>query len=101
MQIIGTVLAIALLLCLAPMPYGYYMVVRTAASIVFVYFALTHKSFGNSDMMVVCLILAALFQPIIKIPLGRALWNILDIAVAIGLFAGLTPKDVKSSENHS
>ena len=29
--------------------------------------------------------LAVLFQPIIKIPLGRAVWNVVDVAVAIGL----------------
>ena len=31
--------AIALLICLAPMPYGYYMLIRIVAAILFVIFA--------------------------------------------------------------
>lgn len=33
--------------------------------------------------------LAVLFQPFIKIPLGRVVWNIVDIAIAVVLLVML------------
>ena len=35
--------------------------------------------------MVILVALALLFQPFIKIALGRSIWNIVDIVVAVGL----------------
>lgn len=36
--------------------------------------------------------LALLLQPLFKIALGRELWNIIDVLVAIGLFISLIQK---------
>lgn len=39
----------------------------------------------QKGLYMICLILALLFQPIIKIALGRVIWNIVDVAVALFL----------------
>lgn len=82
---IGLGLAIALMLCLFPMPYGYYTLVRFASMIIFGCMA---YGFYKEKKMPLCIIagsLALLFQPFVKIVLGRAMWNIVDVIVAIGL----------------
>lgn len=75
--------AIALLLCLAPMPYGYYMLVRIVATILFVIFARRYYLLRKEELAITFGILAFLFQPLIKISLGREVWNMVDVAVAI------------------
>ena len=39
--------------------------------------------------VIIYIALAVLFQPLIKIALGRTLWNIVDVIVAVGLLASL------------
>ena len=78
-------LAAALILCLANMPYGYYQFVRVAASIGFgilAYAAFKDKKQGEGILLIVLILL---FQPLEKIALGRTLWNIVDVVVAIYL----------------
>ena len=74
--------AAVLLLCLFDMPYGFYSFVRFVATAAFCYVAYKSYNAGNKDRMFFLIILAILFQPFIKIPLGRVIWNIVDIAVA-------------------
>jgi hypothetical protein len=71
-----------LLACLLPMPYGYYQLVRVVATAAFAFFAYQER--GNS-LLWVFVGLALLFQPFEKIALGRTVWNIVDIAVAVFL----------------
>ena len=84
-NVIKVILAVMLLLCLAPMPYGYFQLVRFVTMAVFSYFAYVH--FKNEEGELGCLFaaFALLFQPFFKIALGRALWNVVDVIVAIGL----------------
>jgi hypothetical protein len=42
--------------------------------------------------MVIYIVLAILFQPLFKIALGRILWNVVDVVVAVGLLASLLIK---------
>lgn len=77
------ILAIALLLCLCNMPYGYYTLIRFACSIIFAVLAIDAKSKGTNTSMTIYIALALLFQPFFKIALGKDLWNILDIVTAI------------------
>ena len=79
------VLSVLLLLCLAPMPYGYYQLVRFIAAVVFIVFAWHHYNTKDVCLSVVFGALALLFQPFIKIALGRTMWNIVDVIVAIML----------------
>lgn len=83
MKNLKLILAIALLLCLVPMPYGYYMLVRIVATILFVIFARQYYLTKKEELSITFCILAFLFQPLIKVSLGREVWNIVDVAVAI------------------
>ena len=85
MKRLKQILIIALLLCLAPMPYGFYMLVRFFAAVMFGFMAYRYYQEKKENLMITFGALAVLFQPIIKIPLGRAVWNVVDVAVAIGL----------------
>lgn len=84
-QIIKVILAVLLLLCLAPMPYGYYQLVRFVAMLVFAYLAYCHFKSEEGGLGFLFVALALLFQPFFKIALGRTLWNIMDVLIAIGL----------------
>lgn len=75
------VLSVLLLLCLAPMPYGYYQLVRFIAAVVFIVLAWHNYNTKEVCLTVVFGALALLFQPFIKIALGRTMWNIVDVIV--------------------
>ena len=83
MKYINLILAAFLLLCLAPMPYGYFQLVRFVAMVVFAVMAYQYSEKKQERLMVVFGALALLFQPFVKIALGRTLWNVVDVAVAI------------------
>ena len=87
MKQVYLVLAAMMLLCLAPMPYGYYMLVRFVAMVVFGVMA--YRYYQNQKMVATWVfgIFALLFQPIYKIALGRIVWNVVDVIVAILLIA--------------
>lgn len=78
-------LAVLLLLCLAPMPYGYYQLVRVVAMIAFAIMAYQYYEKENVPLAFTFGGLTLLFQPFIKVALGRTLWNVVDVIVAIGL----------------
>lgn len=78
-------LSILLLLCLADMPYGYFQLVRFLSLIGFGILAFEANQKGKQTEMLIFIALAILFQPLIKISLGRSLWNIVDVLVALGL----------------
>lgn len=71
------------------MPYGYYEAVRFIALIGFGFLAYLENKNGNTGIAVVFIVLALLFQPFFKIALGRTLWNIVDVIVAVGLLFSL------------
>ena len=78
-----------MLLCLTPMPYGYYMLVRFVSMVVFGLMAYQYYMRRKTVAASVFGMLALLFQPFFKIALGRATWNVIDVVVAallIGLF---------------
>ena len=78
-------LAAILLLCLAPMPYGYYMLVRCLSMIGFGMIAYKYFHEKKIKLAWTFVALALLFQPFAKIALGRLIWNIVDVVVAVGL----------------
>ena len=81
----GPLLAALLLLCLAPMPYGYYQFIRLASMIAFAIMAYQYYEQKREGLMITFGALALLFQPFIKIALGRTMWNVVDVVVAVGL----------------
>ena len=88
-HIIKLILSFLFLICLFQLPYGYYEFVRFVALVGFAYLAYDAYRGGNQRVTFIYVALAILFQPLIKIALGRTLWNIVDIIVAIGLLASL------------
>ena len=87
MKQVYLILAALLLLWLAPMPYGYYQLVRFVAIVAFGVMAYKYHEEKKDVLMVVFGALALLFQPFFKVALGRTMWNIVDVIVAIGLIA--------------
>jgi hypothetical protein len=88
-KLIKIILAILFFLCLADMPYGYYQFTRFAGLIGFGFLAYLANSNGKQNQMIIYIILAVLFQPFIKISLGRELWNIVDVIVAVALIMSI------------
>ena len=81
------ILAALMLLCLAPMPYGYFQLVRFVAMVVFGIMAYRYYQINKAIASCVFGLLALLFQPIYKIVLGRGIWNVIDVIVALLLIA--------------
>lgn len=79
------IMAVILLTCLFDMPYGYYQLVRFVAMVVFGINAFNYGVKENSSLMIMMGALALLFQPLFPITLGRTIWNIIDVVVAIFL----------------
>jgi hypothetical protein len=82
---IKILLAMLFLICLANMPYGYYQLIRFLAMVGFGILAYQANQKDNLPVAIIYIVLAVLFQPIFKIALGRFLWNVVDIIVAVGL----------------
>ena len=79
------VIAAMMLLCLAPMPYGYFQLVRLLATIAFGFMSFRFYQERKEAFFYTFGALTLLFQPLYKIALGRTIWNIIDVIVAIGL----------------
>lgn len=80
------------------MPYGYFQLVRFLALVGFGILAYKAHHKNKQTEMWLYGVLALLFQPLLKISLGRELWNVVDIVVAVGLLLSLTKnkKETKS-----
>ena len=85
MKYLYLILAVFLFLCLAPMPYGFYQLIRFVAMVLFAVFAYIYWGKDSKPLAVTFGALALLFQPFLKIVLGRVMWNIVDVLVALGL----------------
>ena len=83
--ILKLVVAIILLLCLADMPYGFYTLVRFVSAFAFAYLSYDYFKSKKDGLGFVFAALALLFQPFFKVALGRTIWNIVDVIVAVGL----------------
>lgn len=98
-NILKLILAILLLLCLLDFPYGYYQLVRFVATMVFGYLAYNAQQENKKNEVFVYIALAVLFQPFIKIALGRMLWNIVDVIVALGLIFNVITQKNNQNKN--
>lgn len=86
---IKIILAILFFTCLLHMPYGYYQFVRVSALIGFALLAYQANEDKRHFEVIIFIGLAVLFQPLIKIALGRVIWNVVDVIVGIGLLITL------------
>ena len=82
---IKIILAFLFVLCLAQMPYGYYQFVRFSGLIGFAILAYNANEQNRQSEMIIYAGLALLFQPFFKVALGREIWNVVDVVLAIGL----------------
>ena len=98
-KVIKISLASLFLLCLLDMPYGYYQFVRFIGLIGFAILAYESNKQSRPKEMIFYIVLALLFQPFIKLALGRAVWNIVDFIVGIGLIISLLNKP-KAPQTH-
>ena len=71
------------------MPYGYYQLVRFVALIGFAILAYKANDQGQKTEAIIYVCLAILFQPLIKIALGREIWNVADVIVGVGLIISI------------
>lgn len=78
-------LAVALIVCLLKMPYGFYTIIRLATAIVMGCWAVRFSSQSRWSLTVISGSIVLLFQPILPIALDRFTWNVVDILLAIFL----------------
>ena len=97
-NIIKIVLAVLFFLCLVDMPYSYFQLVRFVALLGFSYLAYQANQQEKTNEMFLYGGLALLFQPFFKIALGRELWNVVDVVVAIGLLWSLLQKNTDAKQ---
>lgn len=93
-RIVKIALALLFFLCLLDMPYGFYELVRFIAMIGFGILSFKSYERQNRSLSIAYLILAIVFQPLLKISFGRQIWNIIDVIVALLLLISLfvTPR---------
>jgi hypothetical protein len=86
---IKIILAILFFICLAELPYGFFQFVRFAALVGFAVLAYQANEKENKTEMIIYICLAVLFQPLIKISLGREIWNVVDVIVGLALLVSI------------
>lgn len=79
----------------APLPYGYYMLLRLVAFGVFAYAAYVAYEKKSKTLPWVYGFMALVFNPIVKIHFPKEMWAVVDIAAGLLLLA--TAKQVKAN----
>ena len=89
--VIKIILTVLFMICLFHMPYRYYEIVRFVGFAGFMLLAfLKYREVSEMSVQIIIFIsLALLFQPFIKIALGRTIWNIVDVLVSIFLIGSI------------
>ena len=88
-NIIKVILSLLFFLCLLNMPYGYFQLVRFVALVGFAILAYKANEQGRKTEAIIYVCLGILFQPFVKIALGRQIWNIVDVVVGVALIVSL------------
>lgn len=78
--------------CLLNLSYGYYQFVRFVALIGFCFLAYQANQQEKQTETLIYGALALLFQPFLKVSLGRDIWNVIDVIVGISLLFSLFKK---------
>ena len=86
--------AAMLLLGAAPMPYGYYTLLRLVGCIVFAAAAFAALARRYATLPWVYGLMALVFNPVFKLHFPKELWALIDVAAAVLLFA--TAKSIAS-----
>ena len=91
-QVILAAIAI-LIVAAAPLPYGFYMLVRIVATVVFVWAAVVSVQRKRITLAIVFGLVAILFNPFLKVHFDKEVWMVLDL-LAAGLLM-ITMKRIK------
>jgi hypothetical protein len=86
--------AAMLLLGAAPMPYGYYTLLRLVGFIVFAVAAFAALARRYATLPWAYGLMALVFNPVFKLHFPKELWALIDVAAAVLLFA--TAKSIAS-----
>jgi len=95
-NLLKVILSFLLFLCLFDMPYGYYQFVRFSAMVGFTYLAFLANKQKNKSEVFIYIGLVILFQPFVKIALGRIIWNIVDLIVGLSLIISIFYRKAKN-----
>lgn len=76
---IKIILSVLFLVCWLKMPYSYYQFVRFVGMLAFIWFAYLDNENKNKPLSIFWACSGILINPIIKISLGRTMWNIVDL----------------------
>ncbi|HLR18119.1 MAG TPA: DUF6804 family protein [Alcanivoracaceae bacterium] len=79
------VAAAMLFIAVLPLPYGYYMLLRLVATVVFAWGAYLSYNRGKQNQAVLLGLLVLLYNPIILITFSKIIWTIINICSAIYL----------------
>lgn len=85
LRIASIIVAVGLLVCLLPMPYGYYTIVRLAMAILAACWAYRFATAKRTVLAVITIGVVIIFQPLIKVVMDRATWNVIDVILAAAL----------------
>ena len=94
-NLIKIALASMLIICLFHMPFGYYQLFRYSAMVGFAILAYYQYEKENIPLVILFVALMLLFQPLLKVPMGRYSWIIIDVLVAAGLLISLFVQNQK------
>lgn len=83
----------------APLPYGYYMLLRLVATGVFIWAAFIAYERKSEALPWVYGVLALLFNPLIKIHLPKEFWAVVDIGSGILLLSTKSTIQQRANEN--
>ena len=83
--IVKGILATLLLLCLIDADYGFYQAMRTLISFGFAFLTYRYYQTGDKTNAIIYFCLLIVFQPLLKIGLGRGIWIVADLLVSVFL----------------
>lgn len=89
-------MAIMFVLCLMDWEYGFYQLVRFLGMIGFLFLGYVANTQNEKVVSLIWFASALLINPLIKISLGRHLWNTVDVIWAIFLIGSMFFKPRKS-----
>ena len=98
-KIIKIILPVLFLLCFFHMPYGYYEATRFIGMLGFALLAYYSYQQNKKTEVIIYVALALLFQPFMKVALGRTIWNITDVIVSVGLIIPIFVKPVNTTKS--
>ena len=81
------ILSAMLFLAAAPLPYGYYGLLRIIATMVFAWSGVVAFKRGYGTLPWLFAVLAILFNPLMPIYLDKGVWGVIDIVSAVFLLS--------------